>query len=665
MKINFKGLVDLHVLPTTEPLLPLYEAIVNSIQSIEETNRRDGKIEIEIQRDSQVSLFEDSWETDVENITITDNGIGFNEENFNSFETYASDFKFKKGCKGVGRIIWLKAFNDIYVESIYKKDNSFRKRTFKFNDTKAVYDNVDVVDNEASDIKTIIKLNGLKSKIRKITPKRLETIARNILNHCFVYFITQNMPQIIIRDEKDTIIVNHLFEEMKKENVVVEDFKIDNIEFRLVHTRNYKFSKTIHLLNFCAHNRTVTSTNLNVLIKNINSAFKDDNNNNYVYNGFIISDFLDDTVNRERTDFYIDNIQLSLQKAVTKQDIINKAEPMILTFLKDDINNYRVYKKEIIQQYVSNKYPRYKFLFKNFPEFIDNIMLTQDEDKLELELFKQEQLYKLKLKREGKELEKQLKQKNKDQYIAQKTQYAKKLSEVGKSSLAEYILHRKTVLDILNENLRYSDSENLQYAYEKNIHEIIFPMQKTSDDIDYQSHNLWIIDEKLAYHYYLASDKSLASIPIIESNSKKEPDIIIFDKPFAFTDEDKQPFRNISIIEFKRPGRNDYNDSENPIQQVVEYMDDIIAGKITTKNGREFYNTDNLRFYCYILCDLSDKIKLYAKQRDFKLSPDEMGYYKFMDSYKAYVEIISYDKLVQNSIQRNKILFDKLFNQIP
>ena len=36
MKMNFKGLVDLHTLPKTTPLLPLYEAIINSIQSIEE-----------------------------------------------------------------------------------------------------------------------------------------------------------------------------------------------------------------------------------------------------------------------------------------------------------------------------------------------------------------------------------------------------------------------------------------------------------------------------------------------------------------------------------------------------------------------------------------------------------------------------------------------------
>lgn len=38
MKMNFKGLVSLHTLPKTTPLLPLYEAVINSIQSIEDAH---------------------------------------------------------------------------------------------------------------------------------------------------------------------------------------------------------------------------------------------------------------------------------------------------------------------------------------------------------------------------------------------------------------------------------------------------------------------------------------------------------------------------------------------------------------------------------------------------------------------------------------------------
>ena len=65
MKMNFKGLVELHTLPKTTPLLPLYEAIINSIQSIEDAQISNGKIEIIVERDKQMNLF-NQWETDIE-----------------------------------------------------------------------------------------------------------------------------------------------------------------------------------------------------------------------------------------------------------------------------------------------------------------------------------------------------------------------------------------------------------------------------------------------------------------------------------------------------------------------------------------------------------------------------------------------------------------------
>lgn len=214
-----------------------------------------------------------------------------------------------------------------------------------------------------------------------------------------------------------------------------------------------------------------------------------------------------------------------------------------------------------------------------------------------------------------------------------------------------------------NSEIRYKDQEQQKYAYEKNIHQLIFPMTKTSDDIDYLQHNLWIIDEKLAYHHYLASDMKIKKMEEVENNSGKEPDLIIFDSPFAFTDEEEQPYRNITIIEFKRPGREHYNDAENPIRQIKEYMDDIVEGKVKTKDGEFLNGTENIRFFCYIICDVDLSIKKLAKLEDLKVTPDNMSFYKYIDSYKAYLEIIPYNKLIQDSKKRNRILFDKLFNQ--
>lgn len=668
MYVNFSGLVSLHALPTSEPLLPLYEAIVNSIQSIyqrvdkkELDSIKDGLIEIIIDRDSSPAML-DNWETDIENITIKDNGIGFNDENYKSFNTYASDFKKSLGCKGVGRMIWLKAFNSVRIKSSYHMNGIYQQREFDF-DEKNEVSNIQITTVDKSDISTIIKLIGLKEKNKSHTPKKLQTIARDILNHCFIYFVTEQAPKIIISDNKDSISINKLFNEIGSKNISEENFVIDECQFKLIHFKNYNPNSNTHRLNLCANDRCVTSVNLQNILTGVNSKFIDDNHK-FVYNGFITSDYLDKNVNRERTTFNISDEDKTLFGGATKKEIIDNAAEIILKYLSNDIETYNKNKSGLISDFINRKHPRYRILLKYFPECINNILLSEDEEKLELELFKQEQLFKLKLKCEGKELQKNIKENKHSASIRKRTgEYAKKLSDLGKSNLAEYIIQRKSVLDLLEENMKYIDCDNEKYMPEECIHQLIFPMQSTSDDIDYSSHNLWLIDEKLSYHYYLASDKKIKSMTPLITDSSDEPDIIIFNSPFAFTDEIDQPFRNVTIIEFKRPGRKDYNDVENPIQQVIDYMDDIIGGKIKTKDGFLIDGNDNIRFYCYILCDMTDKIKKYAKQKDFKKTPDDLGFFYYLSNYNAYIEIIPYNKMIQDSKKRNKILFDKLFDQ--
>jgi len=663
MDINFKGLVELHNLPSTEPLLPLFEAIVNSIQSINQGNIKNGEISIHIERENTQSLFNSSdWETDIENITIIDNGVGFTEENYKSFNTYATDFKKMLGCKGVGRMTWLKAFRFVKIESVYGQDNKY-KRTFDFDSENAVNNNKTDIIEDSTENYTKIRLVGLRPKNKSNTPKKLSTIARDILNHCFIYFVLDKAPRIVVSDDNESISINKLFSDIGSENISSEQFSLGSHCFNLIHFKNYNPNSNIHCLNLCANERRVLSVSLQNILIGINSKFVSDDGN-FVYNGYITSEYLDDKVNRERTAFNIEDSEKSLFSDVTKSDIVSAASKLLLPYLNTDIESYNKNKKEKIEKFVFNKNPRYRLLLSKYPECINNILISDDEEKMELELFKQEQQYRLKIKKEGKDLQKLIKEnKSAKEIVSKSTEYAEKLSELGKSSLAEYIVHRKAVLELLEGNLKYQDSDSNVYAYEESVHQLVFPMQSTSDDIDYTSHNLWLIDEKLSYHYYLASDKKIKSMKPLESNSKNEPDIAIFDAPFAFTDESEQPFRNVTIIEFKRPGRENYNERENPIQQVIEYMDDIINGKVKTKDGLVISGNDNIRFFCYILCDVNEKIKKYAKHYDFKPTPDSLGLYYYLGNYNAYIEIMPYNKMIQDSKKRNRILFDKLFNQ--
>ena len=42
------------------------------------------------------------------------------------------------------------------------------------------------------------------------------------------------------------------------------------------------------------------------------------------------------------------------------------------------------------------------------------------------------------------------------------------------------------------------------------------------------------------------------------------------------------------------------------------------------------------------------------------MTHDGMGYFGFLEPYKAYVEVMSYDRLTNAAIERNRAFFDKL-----
>ena len=109
MKVDLQGRVRNTNLPVSRPLLPVFDAIINSIHAIEDRGLARGEISVEIRRD-RVLIEGDSEEQlpDIVGFEIVDNGIGFDADNYSSFETSDSTWKQDRGAKGVGRFLWLK-----------------------------------------------------------------------------------------------------------------------------------------------------------------------------------------------------------------------------------------------------------------------------------------------------------------------------------------------------------------------------------------------------------------------------------------------------------------------------------------------------------------------------------------------------------------------------
>ena len=60
------------------------------------------------------------------------------------------------------------------------------------------------------------------------------------------------------------------------------------------------------------------------------------------------------------------------------------------------------------------------------------------------------------------------------------------------------------ILDLLEKKLQLN--ENGKYYNESIIHDIILPRKTSTCEINYEDHNLWIIDELLTFHQYALSD---------------------------------------------------------------------------------------------------------------------------------------------------------------
>lgn len=122
---------------------------------------------------------------------------------------------------------------------------------------------------------------------------------------------------------------------------------------------------------------------------------------------------------------------------------------------------------------------------------------------------------------------------NSSEYIEKFGQQVEKINSANGAALAEYVAHRKVILDLMEFAIRQKDDGHFQK--ESFLHNIIYPMRTTATDIPYSNHNLWLIDEKLAYCSYISSD-----IPFNNNPKDERTDIMILNKPVAVSDEENK-----------------------------------------------------------------------------------------------------------------------------
>ena len=663
-KINIEGVVK-NMNKKDSVYQPIIEAIVNSIEAIDENKNKNGLIYITFKRsssNSQQKLIKGSkpasdFFSDVE---ISDNGIGLNERNLDAFDTLYTNQKENKGGKGFGRFTYIKFFKNVVVKSTYEDEDSMKKSIeFKFGKINKVVENpYDKGIVQQKETGTVIYLNDILKNNH--FEKELQTIAKNILERILVYFVSyNNMPKIILKEcGAEEIVLNNLFENgdeivLKNEESfsLMEGKKKENFQIKVFKIFFPKSQKSKIVLT--AHNREVTTTNLSEYITEFDDEFCEEYTNkknkkstkNYIIKAYVLGEYFDKNVDLERMSFEFEKKEKSLFHPFSQDKIENEVVKIIKSDYSKDLSSRRETKKQKVDEFLKKFH-----WYKSYKEKInfDTLPMKPSDEEL-TKVFHEVEYSEEKEGRRG--INDALN--NFDGDVEKKIENAfEKINEAKQSQLAHYLTLRKVYLDVFRKALAKDDDGN--YKKENLVHDIIFPTKKDIDDVPFEKHNLWILDERLNFVEYLKSDQNFVE------KIRKRADLVLYDREIVFGNRNLG--NPVIVFEFKRPGMNNFITShdkrEDPHDQIVDYVKEMRkAGNIMTSNGRRLPLIDNTPFYGYIVADFSDGIQDWLKGKGYIQLPSGKKWSVFIPELKLYMEYLSWDQLLNDAEERNKIFF--------
>ncbi len=674
MEVPVKNLVETVDLTAEDVLLPMLECVVNSIISLQKSSlpEAERKIQIQISRGELPEKLNFENNRTITGYKIVDNGVGFNTKNYESFKTPFSQINKDFGCKGIGRFTVLAAFEEFFVDSNYYEDGKWYHRTFGFSTENEIEEALFFFScSEAS--KTIVDIKNCTNLILlQKSALSLLQIGESIMQHCFIYYLNNSLPKIEVLDleNNEGEVINELFEKVSKEKE--RDFKLKNEKFKFYITKTLKEgNRRNNYLHYCANNRTVGNPKN---LKNINSVFSYPiliQGDYYFFDIYIGSDFLNKKVFKTRNGFNIpkekENLLFDDENTITFQDIEEQISGIIEQEYDEFVKTAKHKNIESVKNYISDKAPRFNSFLKN-QDILNSIPPNLSEDKLE------EHLYRISFQaRRNVEsnIDKFIKTKDvSEEAINQIIDDIKAKTAYDVDSLADYMMRRKAIINLFDKFL--DADENGDYKLEEDVHNLIFPLGLTNNDLEYENHNLWILDERFISYKFIASDKSITSFSQIKS--RKETDLIMienpqmFNNPISFGDKASGEVNSMVIFEFKRPGdvahQKNITDYRWEFSELVEpYFEEFIYQPIKKNyKGNQVILKETTPKFGYIILDfIPEPLAKYNRNKGWKATPFGT-YFKIEAELNLHLEVMTFRQLLESSKQRHNPFFDKLFS---
>lgn len=641
LKVEIRHLVG--ELPQIKSIQPVIECITNSLEADAK------KISVKFLSDTpEGGLYDD--DRIVNGVVITDDGKGFTDENLNAFKEYKTKNKLALGCKGVGRLTWLKIFSKAKIDSVVQEGGKKIKKEFVFDEN---------FDFGLKPSEAEMPLETLaKTKITLSDFKAEKPIYENLVEIRDRIFVAL-LPKLILRKEKGnefTIIFQSSHPEVEMQSIKSDELpnlKSKNFEvtvgghkekfvlkYALPDSEHIKLLRAHTYAYYCAGGRAVMTFKSNELSVDLPL-------NSGQYGIFLLeSKLFDQNLNDARTKitlpdsgffdkFSWDHINDFLRDELSK--IINIQWPS----LQEEANK--------VKAELARKHP-------HLTTYIHNLSIVGKVNKSET-INVAERYFedaKKKIRSECQSLLK--KHRIKDDDIIRFQELVDNTTEVGKQELAEYIWYRKIIIDVMQKLIDTDEK------YEKTVHDLIMP-RRTRDIDRVEDNNLWLLDDKFSLYQYAASDLEIKQI---------HRDVCGNDASGSeYKDNDDRPDLAIFF--------SDSRDSEDDLEAVLIELKSFVADKYDKGKG-----LDQLPLYAESLCRRNPKIKkiwmfLVVDEIDEEFdrylriprsytpmfSHNGMVYHNYNTELSAHITVFSMKSLVGNARARNskflKIVSDGKF----
>jgi hypothetical protein len=654
-----------------KPLLPVFEAVSNALDAITD-RKRPGTIQVQVIRDPDQL---DGGRGDPFAFIVKDNGIGFTKENIDSFDEIYSIKKLSQGGKGPGRFAFLKVFARAEITSTFDDEGSRKARNFTF-DVNYLGFNQEPTSSSA-DLGTIVALTDMRPDYAAHVPKTAQGIAREFISHFLPMLLSDRPVEIIVEDGEKISLTN-----LVRKDLLIDkdrkDFSVGSRNFSLLLVKLRPHVSTLrHRIILAATSREVSGQNLDKLIPVLppGPLEMDGEADGFYFVSVVQGEFLDQAVDpmrvtftdEEETEEADDETQADDEPVVPKVDLFGEPQSIgqirreALKIVREQLSGYIdaavEHRSKAIESYIRRDGMGYHFIKSDIPELAKNLKATDD---CSIESYLHAAAYIERRKRTAQAsqlLSASPKEKSEDAYFTRWTAIVEGLSDIAKSDLANHVAHRRAILDLVEDALKATPEGG--HRREEVIHSIVFPRGKQTGDVGSEQQNLWLIDERLAFHEHLYSDLTIKRITGGEVASMLRPDLAIYESGFASFHDGARPPSQLVLVELKQPGRRDAS-RDDVVSKTPDYTRKLKSGRVTTESGAVIDIEPNALTTVYILADWTADFRDYLEREEFTAMPGDVGSYKYRPRQNILFIAMSFERLLESARRRNRIFFKKL-----